>query len=287
MISVSARYMLLSALGFSLMGVFVKMAHQRGIPILEIVAARALVSLILSYVDVKRKGIPLLGTHKTLLFSRGLVGAIALLCVYTSLAYLPFAEATVLQFLHPAFTAVLAFLFLREKLSAYTALCIALSFSGLVLISRPEFLFSGWPSELPLWAIAVAIAGALGSAIAYVLVRKLSNLEDSSVIIVYFPMIALPFSLLLLGDDFVMPEGISWLILLFVGVATQVGQIGLTKSMQTASAATATSFSYLQVVFAVIFGIWFFGEVPSVLTLIGAGLIVLGAFVNLFAKVKA
>lgn len=280
LIPLGARYMVLSALGFASMGVFVKIAYAHGIPVLEIVAARAFVSALLSYVDVKRKGIPLFGHKKHLLLARGFAGALALMCVYYALVNIPFAEATVLQYLHPMFTAVLAIFFLREKLQWSTILCIIFSFIGLLIIVRPDFLFGELSSDYSLLAIAAGVLGALGSAIAYVLVRKLSATEDTSVIIFYFPIIALPLSLLMLGDNLVMPHGWTWLVLILVGVTTQVGQIGLTKAMQTETAARATSFSYLQVVFAVIFGLLLFDEIPTLWTILGALMILCGAFVN-------
>ena len=276
----SARYMLMSVVGFSLMGAFVKVAFAQGIPVLEIVAARALISAVLSYVDLRRKGISLWGKRKDLLIARGVSGALALICVYTALVSIPFADATVIQYLHPMFTALLAILFLCEKLRLSTSLCIVLSFLGLLLIVRPVFLFGGLGGDYPLWAVGIAVAGALGSAVAYVLVKKLSTSEEPSVIIFYFPIIALPLALILLGDDIVMPQGWAWVSLLSVGVATQVGQIGLTKAMQTASASQATSLSYLQVVFAVLLGIAFFDEIPTLWTLAGALLILTGAFVS-------
>jgi len=280
-VPLGVRYMILSALGFAIMSACVKLASARGIPVLEIVAARALVSLVLSYLDVRRKGISLLGSRKDLLIARGSVGALALVCVYYALTALPLAEATVLQYLHPMFTAILALLFLKERLQISTALCIAFSFIGLLAIARPEFLFGISESEFSLFAIGIAILGAFGSAVAYVLVRKLNETEDTSVIIFYFPLIALPLSLILLGRDFVLPSGWDWGILLMVGVFTQIGQIGLTKSMQTETASKATSFSYLQVVFASALGWIIFSEVPQTGTWIGGGFILLGAMVNM------
>jgi len=282
--SLGMRYMILSAFGFSLMAVCVKFASGQGIPVLEIVAARALVSLFLSYVDVKRKGISLLGHKKHLLLSRGMVGALALMCVYYAITHLPLAEATVLQYLHPMFTAVLALIFLKERIQASTLLSVVFSFIGLLLVARPEIIFGMSQSNFSLLAIGAAVLGAFGSAVAYVLVRKLNETEDASVIIFYFPMVALPISLGLLGSDFVMPSGWAWLTLLLVGIFTQIGQIGLTKAMKTETASKATAFSYLQVVFAVLLGWIIFGEIPDLWVLLGGGLILLGAIVNVFWK---
>lgn len=285
-IPIGIRYMLLSAFGFAIMGASVKWVSLQGIPVLEIVAARALISLCLSYLDVKRKHISIWGNRKDLLFARGAVGALALVCVYYAVSTLPLAEATVLQYLHPMFTAVLALIFLNERLHTPTIICIALSFVGLLCIARPAFLFGDQVISFPIISIAAGILGAFGSAIAYVLVRKLAQTDDPSVVIFYFPLIALPFSLLLLGDDFVWPQGWEWIGLLMVGIFTQVGQIGLTKSMQTETAARATAFSYMQVVFSVALGWLVFGEFPILWTWIGGGLILLGALVNLFSRAR-
>lgn len=276
--------MMLSAFGFSLMAVCVKLASGQGIPVLEIVAARALVSLVLSYVNVRRKGISLLGHKKHLLLSRGTVGALALICVYYAITHMPLAEATVLQYLHPMFTAVLALIFLKERIQLSTMLSIVFSFIGLLLVARPEILFGLNKSDLSWFAIGAAVLGAFGSAVAYVLVRKLNETEDASVIIFYFPMVALPLSLGLLGSDFVMPTGWAWLTLLFVGIFTQIGQIGLTKAMRTETASKATAFSYLQVVFVVLLAWLIFGEIPDFWIVSGGGLILFGAMVNAFWK---
>ncbi len=83
--------MLLSALAFAVMSAFVKLAGQQGIPVLEIIAARALVSLVISYLDVRRKGIPVFGSHRLLLFARGLVGFVSLTGVFYSLVHLSIA----------------------------------------------------------------------------------------------------------------------------------------------------------------------------------------------------
>ena len=148
-----------------------------------------------------------LGHKKHLLIARGAVGVIALICVYYSVTHLPLAEATVLQYLHPMFTAVLALIFLKEHIHLSLILSVLCSFIGLLFIARPEIIFGLTNNELSYFAMGAALLGAFGSAVAYVLVRKLNETEDASVIIFYFPLIALPISIVLLGSDFVMPGG--------------------------------------------------------------------------------
>ena len=279
-IPVSARYMLVSALGFALMATCVKLVANQGIPVMEIVAARSLVSLIISYLDVRRKGLSLWGTHRTLLMARGVIGALALICVYYALTTLPLAEATLLQYMHPVFTALLALLLLKERIHLSTTICILLSISGLVIMVGPDVLTGASPA-LPWFSVSIALLGAFGSAIAYVLVRRLSQLEDASVIIFYFPLIALPVSVIFLDDQFVMPNAESLVLLLLVGIFTQVGQLGLTHAMRYESAGKAAAYSYVQVIFAVLLGWAVFAEMPSLWTWVGGGLIISGALLNL------
>ncbi|WP_269815523.1 DMT family transporter [Algibacillus agarilyticus] len=276
-------YMLLSAFGFALMAVCVKEVSTAGIPVLEIVAARAIVSIFLSYADIKRKKISLWGVNKPFLIARGVVGAFALMCVYYSITTLPLAEATILQYLNPVFTAILAYFFMKERIQLSTITCILLCLLGLFAIVLPNF-NQDHIVHYPWFSIAMGILGAFGSGVAYILIKKLTKTDDSSVIVFYFPFIALPISVVLLGSDFVMPTLPILGLLILVGIFTQVGQLGLTKSMQSEVASKATAYSYVQVVFAIFLGWLFFAEVPTLSTLIGGGLIMAGAFINVFWK---
>lgn len=278
---VGVRYMILSAMGFALMSACVKYVGQYGIPLFEIVAARAIVSLIISYLDVKRKRISIWGNNKTLLLARGAVGTMALMCVYYAVTTLPLAEATILQYIHPVFTAILAVIFLKERVQISTLICIIFCLIGVFVMVSPTMSLES-ASSLPLFSILIAISGAFISAIAYVIVRNLSHTEDPSVIIFYFPLVALPVSLLLIGEDFVFPNWHITLMLVFIGIFTQCGQIGLTKAMQTQTAGKASAYSYVQIIFSILLGVIFFNEVPSIWTYIGGSLIVVGALFNVF-----
>jgi len=275
--------MLLSALGFALMAACVKEVSGLGIPVLEIVAARAIVSGIISYADIKRKNISMWGNNKTLLIARGTVGSFALMFVYYAVTTLPLAEATVLQYLHPVFTAVLALFFLKEVIQRSTIACIIISLLGLFIIIQPN-LQLGSSVQYPWISIGAGVLGAFGSAIAYIIIKKLTKTDDSSVIIFYFPMVALPISMIMLGSDFVVPSLAATGLLILVGIFTQVGQVGLTKALNSADASKATAYSYVQVLFSVFIGWAYFSEVPVFTTIIGGSLIMLGALVNVLWK---
>lgn len=287
-VPMSVWFMLLSAMGFALMSACVKEVSNLGIPVLEIVAARAIVSLFLSYIDIKRKKLAVWGHNKPLLIARGVVGAITLIFVYYSVSTLPLAEATVLQYLHPVFTAILALFILKEVIQRSTVTCIVMSLLGLFIIIQPNLQLADSTmvggSQYPWISIGSGILGALGSSIAYILVKKLTVTDDSSVIIFYFPLVALPISLALLGSDFVMPTLPALGLLVLIGIFTQIGQVGLTKAFNCDDANKASGYAYVQIIFSVAIGWAYFSEVPVITTFIGGGLIMFGALVNVLWK---
>ncbi len=270
-------YMVMSAVGFALMGLFVKLGSQRGFPVMEMIAARAGISLILSYWDIHRKKLNPWGHNHRMLVMRGVLGFLALIAVYTSLTLLPLAEATLIQYLHPIFTASLAWLFLNESASKATLICMLLGFLGLLIISQPQA-FGG--QSISSSAVMIALLGAAITAGAYTVVRHLSISEHPSVIVLYFPLISFPATLIFGWDNFILPVGIDWFILLAIGMTTQLGQVTLTKGIALQTAGKAAAISYVQVVFAAILGVFVLGEPLSLSTLIGAALIISGIMIN-------
>lgn len=280
MSSAGARYMVTSALAFALMSVLVKQVGAR-LGSQEIVAVRAAITLVLSYGALRRAGVtPLLGHHKPLLVLRGLFGFSGLSCGYYAVTHLPLAEATVLQYLHPPVTALLAALLLREALRPAVFVSMGLSLLGLMLVARPVALFGAADTPLPPLAVAAGVAGALFSSCAYVTVRKLGKTESPLVIVFYFPFIALPISIPIMWSTAVWPTPHEWLLLLGVGVITQVGQVAVTRGLQQDEAGRAAAYTYLQVLFAAVLGATFFGELPRLTTLLGGSLILLAAYFN-------
>jgi drug/metabolite transporter (DMT)-like permease len=273
-------YMAASALFFSLMSVLVKVAGAR-LPAPEIVVARVVVTLILSYVMVRSAGLSPWGTRRRALALRGLLGFSALSCYYWTLTRLPLAEATTIHHMAPLFTAVGAWIVLKERAGWATAAAIALGLAGVVLVARPGGFGGG---ELDGAAVIVAVIGALCSAAAYVTVRQLSRDEDPLVIVFYFPLVALPLAIPWMIPSAVWPTPREWLVLLAVGVCTQAAQVCMTRGLSLERAGRASAVGYLQVAMAVGWGILAFGEVPGPPALAGAGLIVAGTLLVSFTR---
>ena len=271
--------MVASALSFSVMTVCVKQLEGR-IPVAEVVLARALISLVLSWWLLRRQQLSPWGSRRTTLIWRGVVGSAALFCVYAAIAQLPLAAATVLQYLYPTFTAMLAWGALGERAGKRVLLSMALGWSGVLLVAQPNWLSSFGPNlnlqSLPPLAIAIGVTGALLTSIAYVLVRNLAPNEHPLVIVFYFPLVSVPVSLPFVLANPVVPTGVELIWLLGVGLFTQLGQVFLTRGITGMPVAQATTISYVQVVFAAIWGKSLFGEPLNNLMVMGA-LLILGA----------
>jgi drug/metabolite transporter (DMT)-like permease len=270
--------MAMAALDFAAMGALVKLLGAR-LPTAEIVLARAGVSLAISFAQVRRAGVRPLGRRRGLLLLRGLVGTAGLACVFAALARLPLAEATMIQYLHPVTTALLAALVLRERAGGGLVASLALGAAGVLLVARPAALLGGAGSGLDPLGLALAVAGALLSSCAYVTVRKLTETEHPLAIVLAFPLVATPAALPFALAGWVWPRGVEWLLLLGVGVVAQLGQVSLTRGLALEPAARATALSYLQVVFAAMLGLALFGDVPDAAACAGALLILAGTLV--------
>ncbi|HEY2776209.1 MAG TPA: DMT family transporter [Candidatus Binatia bacterium] len=278
-------YVVASALAFSVMTSFVKIAGHR-LPSQEVVAARGAVSLLLSWILVRRAGLSPWGTHRRLLLLRGFLGYLALSCVFHAVATMPLADATVLQYLYPLFTAILATAILGERPNARVVIAGAASLAGILLVARPSFLFGSDAAALNLVDVTIAVCGALLTAFAYVGVKHLTALEHPLVIVFYFPLVTFPATLPALLHSALMPTPAEALALVGVGIATQAGQVFLTQGLQHLSATRATALTYLQVVFATTWGAVFFGEIPDHRSMVGAMLVVSGAFLLGITRVR-
>jgi drug/metabolite transporter (DMT)-like permease len=267
------RYMVAGAFFFSVMSLLVKFAG-RTLPSQEIVLARSLIMAALTFAALRSRRIPVLGERRRLLILRGLLGFAALSCFYYALVHLPLADATVIQYTNPAFAAVFAVFVLGERMRRREIVCVVMSITGVLLVAQPGFLFGDSAGLDPL-AVVVALAGAVLSAAAYVTVRLLAT-EHHLVVIFYFAVISSLASVPGTAIDPVAPGLAELLLLLGVGVSTQLGQVFMTKGLHLERAGRATATSLVQIVFAGVWGMIFFSQVPGPAGLAGAALIVAG-----------
>ena len=252
------KFLIGSGLAFSLMSVCVKQIGHK-IPVAELVFARAFISIIITRLFLFKNNINPWGYQKKLLLIRGLLGTLALFCIFTALTILPIATATVIQYTYPTFTVICAYFILKEYIFKRIFLSIIIGWIGIILVTQPEWATNSNTLETVI-AIAVAILGALMTSLAYICVRKLSEKENPLVIIYYFPLVSIPISLPFIINDFVLPTGADWYWILGIGFFTQLGQLCITEGLRLIPAGQATSLNYSQVIFSSFAGVFLFEE---------------------------
>ena len=265
--------MALGAFWFSIMALLVRLAGRR-LGSMEIVLMRGLMTLGLSWWSLKHAGISPWGTQRGLLIFRGALGSMALLCYFYSLLHLPLGEATLIQNMNPVFATILAAYVLHEHLRAPEVLCLVASLIGVIFIAHPAPLFGAAGAPVNPIAIVIALGGAFFSGSAYTLVRKMRATEHPFVIVFYLPLLSVPISLPFAFAGWKWPTVGEWLLLIGIGVTTQLAQVNMTRGLQMERTARATTTGYLQVAFAVVWGALILGEIPDVWTLLGATTII-------------
>ena len=271
------RYMAGAAFGFSLMSLFVKIAGQR-LPTAEVVLARGLLIVLVTLWMLRRAGLSPWGRRRGLLLLRGLFGFAAVGCFYYAIAHIPLADATVIQYTNPVWTALLAAAVLDERLRPVEAVGTAASLAGVLLVARPSFLFGAESAHLDPVVAGIALLGSVLSAAAYVSVRKLGESEDARVIVFYFAFVSVIGSLPVAATEMVWPTPGEWLALLGVGVTAQAAQLLMTHGLRRERAGRAMAVGYLQIVFAGLWGAIFFAEIPGPWSYAGAALVVAGTW---------
>ncbi|KAJ3309239.1 hypothetical protein HDV04_006303 [Boothiomyces sp. JEL0838] len=275
----------ISALMFSLMSVLVKLAGNY-FPSIQVVFIRSVIQLVLGvlgclYLKVEPWGPSTV--NRWLLVGRGSAGAIGLGCYFFTLINMPLGDGTTIFFMAPAFTSIAAYFALKEQFMGLDGISVIFCLIGVALVSRPEFIFGHTDSPnhyyYDVWIPAsAALAGALISSVAYCLVRVVGKRVNFMVHVTYFgAMSTLLSGVILYGFNTPVPVQ-NWTceqtgILIGVGLMAFTAQCFLNKGLQLAKAGPATLMRNLDIVFAFIFGVLFFNELPRLTSIIGAILI--------------
>ncbi len=284
-------FIILSGICFLVVNFFVKLFGENGsdlefaseiqhIPAHELVLARSIVSFIISACIIKFKGYPFWGVNRKWLLIRGISGTIALTIFFMTIQHLPFAVAAVIQYLAPIFTMFFTVILIGEKIYRIQWLFVALAFSGVALISLQDLISTSNALSLDYLWLGLGMVSASISGIAYTAIVKLKSTDQPISIVLYFPMVSIPFMTLWCMFDYVHPVGIEWLFLAIIGVFTQFAQIFLTKALHFGHASVIVPFQYLGIIYALLIGLFIFDERLNIIVYLGVILILSGVLLN-------
>ena len=289
-------YILISGIAFMVVNLFVKILASgpsqqiidgiQSYPVPEIILFRSLITFLICCAVIRIKKIPFFGVNKKWLLIRGVFGTTALTIFFFTLDNLPLAVATTVQYLSPIFTVIIATFLVSEKVRKIQWLFMLVAFSGIAILGASKFLSqNNSVSNIdPLWVL-LGVLSAVLSGVAYNAIVKCQNTDHPVTVVMYFPLIATPIMLAyIVFVEFVMPRGVEWILVLIIGVFTQIAQIFMTKAFHSDNTATITPFKYFGSIYAFFIGLFLFGEVISFYGISAIILILIGVLGNALLK---
>lgn len=221
---------------------------------------------------------------RLMLLLRSFVGTTGLMLSFYAFRHMPLADSSVIVFSVPVFVAIFARIFLKEPCGCFNVITIILTLVGVILITRPPFIFGkhipsfafeDQSTSTDLWAAVAAFSATLFGANVYVLLRALKGLHFS-VIMTNFGAFALiqTIGVTWVLDALCWPQcGLERLLVVALALFSFGGQILLTLSLQLEQAGPVAIARSADIVFAFIWQVLFFKEIPNFYSLAGAFLV--------------
>lgn len=203
---------------------------------------------------------------------RGLIGTCAMGLMFAGIGILPLPEATAIGYAAPLLVVIFAAMFLGEEVRAFRLAAVALGLVGVLIILSPRL--SGVGDAREAFGAMVALMGAVFAALAQIFIRKLTKTETTSAIVFWFSCTATVLSLATLPFGWVMPPLWAAALLVLAGLIGGVAQILLTSAYRATDASLVAPFEYASMLMALAVGYLVFDEVPTLVMLAGAGLVI-------------
>ena len=284
-----------SAFGFALMALFVRLCDDYGAPVSSFQKSffRNVVALSIAAAawwrargagrsglagesgGASQSGGASLARAKpwALLVLRAVLGTGGIFANFYALSYIDIAEGQTLNKTAPFFTLLFAWLFLGERVTRRHLLPLVLAFGGVLLIAKPGF------AGADAFPLAMGLLGGVCAGGAYTCVRGLRRLAVSpAVIILFFSafscVAAVPFMVLRF-------DPMTWqqvLILVGCGASGAMGQFGITLAYGYAAPNEIAVYDYTNILFTAAFGFLFFAQVPDLWSVAGVVAILVAAY---------
>ena len=264
--------MFLSVCAFSVMDIIVKWSQHY--PLGEVLFFRGFFGVIfyLFIIPSDRRKNFYYTKRAGLHFLRCAFGLIALVAIFIALRNLPLATVVSISFAAPIFTTIFSIFLLREKVGIFRWLAVIIGFVGIIIITEPGF------SSVNIYYI-YPIIFCLGLSYVAIAIRQLSKTEPVWLISLYFSVAITLLSLFTIPYGWIMPSLYDLAFLSFIGFFGGVANLWLSQSYKYSEVSLVTPLKYLALVFAIFFGYLIWGEIPTIKTLMGAGLVIISSLI--------
>jgi drug/metabolite transporter (DMT)-like permease len=266
---------LLATVALAIMFALVKRASEMGISVIESLFFRQLAGIpfVVALALFSQHGLSQLATQRPWAQARRMVlGLVAMGLNFTAAIMLPLAEATAIGYTVPIFATLLAIFLLGETVGRYRWTAIATGFIGMLIITQ---IWNGGHGSSA--GIAVAIAGALLTALVSIAIRDLGRTDNATATVFWFSLLSmLPLGLAMIWFAQA-HDAAGWMLLAGISVSGAIAQVTLTAALRLAPVAVVMPIDYISLIWASLLGWYIFADVPAITTWIGAALIMASA----------
>ncbi len=279
-------FMLLAALGFSIMGGAAK-SLKESFNAGQLVFYRNAIGLLFLVPGLFIRPPVQEGGKLMRLVFRGFMGTIALYTLLYCVLHLPLGTAMSYNLTSALFIAIFSFFLFGEYHGKRVVLAVVLGFTGMLLIYKPVM-------HLPWFYHFAGLLSGITSAIAYLTVNRLTKYYDPRIIVLSFLMSGFIVPLItmvvhytagvqtdgLFIVDFRLPRGVEWFYLLLMALAALFGQYFVTRAYGSDKAGIVSVFGYSNIIYSVFIGMLLGDAFPDwmswagIFCIIGSGVII-------------
>ncbi|TYJ27764.1 hypothetical protein E1A91_A07G211300v1 [Gossypium mustelinum] len=290
--------MALSSVIYFVMEILSENFTAQSIPLFETAFVRCTVTLILSYIWLRRIGLPIFGaTHpRKLLLLRSLVGYLSLLSFIYCIQRIPFSLAILLSFTTPIMASIVARIILYEKLKITEIGGLACSFSGMLFIFQQmlttqgtekteEASNSSFRGSNHIYAALIGFFSSITGGISYCLIKAAAKATDQPVVTVLsFAILASPAAGIctFAFEEFVLPSFNSLSLMLALGILSFLAEVFLAHGLQLEKINKAANVMFMEAALSQLWGIGTSSIAPSLGRLVGCILILISVSFTMF-----
>ena len=185
---------------------------------------------------------------------------------FAGLMFVPLAEASAMMLLSPLVVTALAMPILKEPVGPRRWAGVVLGMLGAMIIIRPG-------SEFISLGILLPAAAACSFAIYQVSTRYLSEADPILTTLFFTALVGAVITSMVAPFYWTPPSSKAWMLLICAGVCGGIGHFALIKALTMSPASIIAPYSYLNLIWATIYGFVLFAELPDMWTICGAAII--------------
>ena len=271
-----------SALLFSIMGVCIRFASET-VDNPTVVFFRNAVGLFIFIPMLLKHGFSFIKTDKLWMHTwRSIVGLAAMYGFFYAIAHLKLSNAMVFSYSSPIFIPLIAYLFLKERISKGMIIAAVIGLMGVLLVAKPD---QGVFNAISF----IGLGACFLSAMAFVTVRALTNTEPPERIVFYFCIFGTLISSIPMYWHWRVFTIKELALLITAGLLANISQLFMSYAYSLAPAGQIGPMNYIAIIFAGIWGFVFWHEIPDLYSILGISIIlmaILGCNPTLTSKIK-